>query len=281
MNETPLQLPETEDEAIEAATEVTEEASIVAAGVTAEVADTPQVPKVDIKALGARIQANYNFKVDVKPVTFHFKGVKDETTGISTKRDSIELALPYPSVQGIVDILEGSNDTEVQKDKDGKDVVVEINKNHDKQMELLMEAVEAVITTNARALIAEDTEVTAENLDVEKLSWLAIALQPKTTRTGGGIPKEVWEAFVEDYVAVMPEVTGKKLLAIQNAGKILLNKFAAIKTNKPVLGMLVDQLAIYMENSPDAEVYAPNVEFLVKKADELINITDEQLLAAL
>ena len=292
MNDPSPQLPTTEAEAKEAVQEASDVAEDTATEVALESAASEPVDpapavaateptKVDIKAIGAKIQANYDFNVDVKAVTFHFKKVKDEETGTEVKRASIELALPYPSVQGIIDILEGSNDTETRKDEAGNDVEVEINKNHDRQMELLMEAVESVVTTNARALIADDESITAENLDVSKLSWLAIACMPKTTRTGGGIPKEIWEAFVADYVDIMPEVTGKKLVAIQNAGKIILNKFAAVKTNHPVLEMLVDQLAIYMENSADAEVYAENVAFLLKKADELMNITDEQLLAAL
>lgn len=213
----------------------------------------------EMKEICETIKVNYNFNVDVKPVRFNFKTQKDKDTGIETKRESLELALPIPSVEGIVAILETGG----------------------KQLELLMDAVEGVITSTARDIISDDTAINASNFPVDKVSWEAIANMPKAQRRGGGIPKEVWEDFAKDYIAVMPEVTGKSIEQVTNAAKILQNKLNQVKTNQPVLELMLSQLAIYAENSQNAEEYAECVEFLVNKAENFLNTSPEELLANL
>ena len=48
-----------------------------------------------------------------------------------------------------------------------------------------------------------------------------------------------------------------------------------------VLNLLVEQLAIYADNSANAEDFKECVEFLVNKADTFLNISPEELLKAL
>ncbi len=219
---------------------------------------------IDVNAVAKHIETSFDFNVNVKPTTFHFKGVKtldDEGKVVSTyKRESVTLAIPYPSVQGIIDVLQKGDENEVA---------------------LLVDAVEGVVTTQARTLITDDEDVNAKTLDVSKLSWNFIANMPKPERTGGGIPKEVWEGFGEDYKEIMPEATGKSAEAVANAAKILITKFANAKTNTAVLELLVGQLAIYMDTTGSAEMYAPCVEFLLTKADKLLNVSAEELLESL
>ena len=187
-----------------------------------------------------------------------YKTTKDEN-GIEYKRDPLDLPIPYPSVQGIIDILEAGG----------------------KQLELLLDAVESVVTQQVRAMISEDFTVNATNLRVDKLSWDAIANMPKAERSGGGIAKEVWEDFATDYIKVMPSVTGKTVEQVTRAAKLLQGKFSAVKTNIPVLDLLIEQITIYAGNSKRADEFAGCVEFLVDKADKLINTTPEELLANL
>lgn len=231
-------------------------------------AATPKGPQVieainptpeEMAALTANIKANYDFSVDVKPVLFRFKKSKDKDTGIETMREALELAIPFPSIEGIIAIIEAGG----------------------KQLELLQDAVEAVITQVARDIISEDTSINATNFPVENLSWEAIANMPKAQRRGGGIPKEVWDAFAQDYVEIMPAVTGKTVDQVTNAAKILQNKLAQVKTNEPVLQLLVEQLAVYADHSPNIEEYKECVEFLLNKADTFLNISEEELLANL
>lgn len=213
----------------------------------------------EMQELLANIKTNYNFKVDVKPISFRFKKTTDKETGIETVRHPVDLAIPVPSIEGIIEILEKG----------------------EKGLELLMEAVEKVVTDRARDLLYDDHKLTAATFPVDQLSWEAIAALPKSQRRGGGIPKETWEEFAKDYIAVMPGVTGKTVEQVTNAAKILQNKLQAVKTNEPVLNLLVEQLTIYAENSPNLEEYKECVEFLVNKADQFLNTSEEELLANL
>lgn len=205
------------------------------------------------------ITANYNFDVDVKANDFSFKKFTDKETGIESIRETVQVAVPYPSVQGIVAVLEAGG----------------------KQLELLMEAVYTITNAAVRAELADDYSLNAANFPVDKVSWEAIANQPKATRRGGGIPKEIWDLFELDYIEVMPEVTGKTVDQITNAAKILKGKLTQVRTNEPVLKLLVEQLAVYADSTANLEDYAECVEFLLGKADTFLNVTDEQLLAAL
>lgn len=207
------------------------------------------------------IKNNTEFEVDVKEVNFHFKKQTDKETGVESKRESLLLAIPYPSVDGIVAIMERGG----------------------KGLELLVDAVESIVTSQAREIINEDIkmELNAANFPVEQLSWEHIANIPKATRRGGGIPKEVWEAFAEDYLEVMPAATGKNIEQITNMTKILLNKLSSVKTAEPILLMVKEQLAIYAESTAALDDFAECVEFLINKADTFLNVSPEDLLAAL
>tara|TARA_R110000744_G_scaffold222789_5_gene341624 strand:- start:424 stop:1167 length:744 start_codon:yes stop_codon:yes gene_type:complete len=213
----------------------------------------------EMTALLDDIKINYDFDVSTKATQFNFKKSKDKDTGIETVREPVVLAMPYPSVQGIVAILEAGG----------------------KGLELLMDAMEGIVNTQARDLLQEDTAINAATFPVEKVSWDFISKIPKAQRRGGGIPKETWEAFGQDYVEVMPDITGKTVEQIANAAKILVSKLASVKTNEPVLNLLVAQLAVYTENSPNVEEFEECVAFLLQKADTFLNISEEDLLANL
>lgn len=218
-----------------------EETQAVAQNETGEAAASPRT-----------INAVFNNKVDKVPYKFNFK--KDE---LGNKRPSVELTLPVPSVEGIIDIL-GSGDQ--------------------KQLDLLLEAVQAVIIAQARNIISDKEDASQDNFPFEQVTWEYISnIEPKERR-GGGIPKETWEEFAKDYVSVMPALTGKSPDAVGNAAKIFLTKFSgSTKTAKPILTLLKDQLAIYA-GTPRAEDFAECVEFLVNKADKLLNMSDDDLL---
>jgi hypothetical protein len=209
--------------------------------------------------LHASIKANFNNLVDVKETKFHFRKVKDEKSGVESKRPSVAIPLPVPSVEGIIDILT----------KGGKG------------LELLQEAVYAVIVDQAREYINENEAASEDNFPYNTMSWEALANLPKAERRGGGIAKELWDDFAKDYLAVMPAVTGKTKESVELATKVYLNKFAAVKTDKKVLALLKGQLALYINNTPNGETFAECVEFLDKKATTLLEADSSNLLDAL
>lgn len=213
----------------------------------------------EIAGLKEDIVANYDFSIDARATIFNFKKSKDKDTGLETVRKPVTLVLPYPSVEGIADILRAGG----------------------KQLQLLFDAVESVINSAARDLLYEDTDLNAANFPVEKVSWKAISEIPKAQRRGGGIPKETWEEFAEDYIACMPSITGKTVEQVSRAAKIFLTKLATVKTTLPVIKLLVEQLTIYAEKAENAKDYEECIEFLLTKADTYMNLSEEDLLANL
>lgn len=209
------------------------------------------------------VVANFDNTIDKVDVKFSFRKVttKDEATGLETesKRPTVELSLPLLSIEGIVQALQAGG----------------------KQLDLIVEAVRQVQLDRARELVNENEAITAESFPYAELAWEKIANLPKAERRGGGIDKETWADFSKDYVAVMPSATGKTAEQVSNAAKILLNKFQSVKTNKPVLKLLKDQLGIYTNTSPNAEQYTDCINFLSEKADALLNQDEAALLAAL
>lgn len=213
----------------------------------------------EMREICENIKVNYDFSVTTKAVVFNFKKTKDKITGIETIRTPVHLAIPYPSVEGIVAILEAGG----------------------KGLDLLLESMETVTNGQARDLLYEDTSLTAATFPVEKVSWEFIANIPKIQRRGGGIPKETWEAFAKDYIEVMLEVTDKKLEQITNMAKILTDKLVRVRTNEPVLQLVVAQLAVYAEHSSNLGDYEECIAFLLNKAETFLNVSDEDLLANL
>jgi hypothetical protein len=200
------------------------------------------------------VSPNFDNKVDFKEMKFHFK--KDE---LGNKRPTIEVKLPVPSVEGIVAILEAGG----------------------KQLELLLSACADVVASQGRAIVSESDSVTAENFPIDQCGWEFIANMPEAEKRGRGIPKELWDAFAADYIQVMPSITGKTEEQVALAAKLFITKFQQVKTNKPVITKLKEQLAIYFNNSTNAESYTDCVKFLDDKATALLQADEAALLANL
>lgn len=200
----------------------------------------------------AEIRAKFDNTVDIKDFKYYFR--KDD---LGNKRPTVELKLPVPSVEGIIKILEGGEE---------------------KQIQLLLDAVASVIDDQARSLVQDKEDISQDNFPFEQIGWDFIANMPKAERRGGGISKETWEEFGKDYVAIMPGLTGKTADQVALAAKLFIGKFNQVKTNKPVLKALRTQLGIYAENSPNMETYAACVEFLNNKATNLIEANEAAML---
>ena len=204
-----------------------------------------------------QIQANFDNTVDTKEFKFHFKSVTDKESGIVTKRPTIELKLPIPSVEGIIAILQAGG----------------------KQLELLQSAVQDVVVAQARSILNDDDKITADNFPVTQCAWSFIAEMPDAEKRGRGIPKEVWEEFAADYIAVMPGIAGKTSEQVNLAAKLFIAKLQPVKTNKVVIAKLFEQLALYANNAPQAEQFSDCIKFLHDKAENLLQ-ADEAALAS-
>ena len=199
----------------------------------------------------SEIQANHNPLIDNKEITFNFRKTKDEETGVESKRAAVTLNLGIPSVEGIVQILEAGG----------------------KQLDLLRSAVETVITDYVKSVLGDDTSLTSDNFPIDSVTWEAIANQPDSERRGRGIPKEVWEDFIKSYMQIMPGLLGKTEDVIKRQAVILAAKFQPLRNHEKKLELLpkfVEMLALYVSNAPDAEQFTGPVEFLLKKAEDMM-----------
>lgn len=207
------------------------------------------------------IEATYDRLHNIKELKFGFRSKKDETTGVETKRETIEVKVPILSVDGIIEVL----------------------KRGGKELDLLLVAVENVVTDSIKSRLADDPAINKDNFPLAEFSWEAIANQPESERKGRGIAKEVWEDFIKSYVAVMPGLTGKKPDNINKQAAILAQKLNPLKNHEDkekLLPKFKEALTLYAENAPDAESFQDCIVFLVEKADRLLKADNEADLAA-
>lgn len=197
------------------------------------------------------IVANHNPLVDTRDVTFGFRKQTDPDTKVETKRESIVTKLSYPSIEGIIDIIQ----------KGGKG------------LDALHQAVIDSLDNYARSIIADDTTLTSATFDPSVINWEAYANQPESERRGRGIAKEQWEAFIASYTEQMPAILGKPLENIKKQASILAQKFQPLRAHEKkndILPQFKNALALYVNNVPEAEQFQDVVEFLIKKADQFM-----------
>jgi hypothetical protein len=208
-----------------------------------------------------QIKANHDPLIDRKEVTFSFRKTKDPDTGVETKRENIDVVIEVPSVEGIVKMLQDGG----------------------KSLELLQSAVESTITDYIKSALSDDRSITSENFNPALYTWDVIANLPDTDKRGRGIPKELWEQFIESYIETMPAVIGKPVAVVRKQAAHFANKFQVLKTHElknEVLPKFIEMLTLYTNSNPEAEQYSACIEFLIKKADEFMNMDKSTDLAS-
>jgi len=188
-----------------------------------------------------------------KEVKFNFR----KNAELGTKRPSVALNLKFLTLAGLVNILESGDE---------------------KQVNLILETLQTPVLDQARNQVDENEAITQETLDNSKLSWEYISRLEPAARRGGGIPKETWEAYVQDYIEVMPGVTGKTAEQVTRAASLLGNKLSSVKGNKPVLSFLREAIDLHFASSAKSEEFVDCYEFLKNKADALLQASDADLL---
>lgn len=175
---------------------------------------------------------------------FNFKSrrITDENgneIGRTKKQPSLTVDLPVPSIEEVIAMLQAG----------GAEAV------------LLMTQIGDTIYQAARGQFDEvieqfgdddSKEVTADMLNYDQLSISYLANLPPSSRGVQAISDEEWQAFFEDYLAVMVAATGKTEDRIKNHINLFKRPQKA-KANKEVLKVLVDQLDIYLASSGNLE----------------------------
>lgn len=222
--------------------------------------NTPKLTTKESRVINMEHNQN-DVAVETNAVSFNFRAVKDASTGEETKREAVVLNLPAFT----------------------SDVLLGIISNGGKEFDLLVEAAEAIVATQVRSILAEDTSLTSDTFPLSEVTWSAIANLPAATRTRAStVPtKEALDAFAVSYIETMQRITDKSLDKITKASKIFAGKCEAAKGKHDVLDLLHDQFSLYVQNATDLADHEAVVEYLNKRITALKELGSVDLLDAL
>jgi hypothetical protein len=135
----------------------------------------------------------------------------------------------------------------------------------------------------ARELAKDNAELTNDTFKHKAFDSVQGLVEHYNTPGEGrgrrAIGEDIWNAFLDDYASIMPELIGRTPEIITQHVLILKNKFAPIKEHKNKLELFQANLAVYAENSSLIELTSPVVELLSTKSDALLEALDTKTLA--
>jgi len=197
--------------------------------------------------------------------------VTDESgnTVKTPKRAPVTLQIPFPTFNGLVAAF-----------------------NDEKVITYVLDLVAEAIKDRVRVQLTDEDKpvLSQEDLDLSQLTLEYIANLPKSERTGGGISKETWADFREDYITTMGPMRASAdnitlqegMVKATKAADFFVKRLNTIRGEKPVLKFLRGQLSIWMQESKVAqEEFAEVYTYLIERADKLLAVDGSNMLAAL
>ena len=189
----------------------------------------------------------------VGELTFNFR-TKD-----GLKRPSVNIEAILPTAHGLIEVL-GSEDN--------------------KQKELIVDLVASAISSHIRGYVENDLDFNQEAynglLAEGKVDLAFLANLPKSERNT--ISKENLEDFAKDYIAIMPEVTGKDVKRISSAAGLFVERFKRVAGDNAVLAVLQQQLEVFVEHAPE-DVTAKHERVISYLADKLTELQEIRVTA--
>jgi len=180
---------------------------------------------------------------------FHFR-TKD-----GYKRPSVSVEHSAPTVEGIIEALTG------------EDAVLRA---------MIVDTVQGIVVDQVRNHVLNDKDFGAEQVaaleEQGKLSLAYVAHIPKADRNV--LSKDDLEVFAVDYIAVMPELTGKDVARVQAAASLFVERFKRAAGDNDVLTVLQSQLAAFVDGvSPEVLERNERVcTWAAAKLEELLSI---------
>lgn len=194
-------------------------------------------------------EEKFNFRtVKELPAGANWPAVTDkEGNHLGFKRPTITLPLFRPQLSGVLAILQAGGP----------------------EADLILDAIDGVVFKQAYDILSANPTLAPQDFPLEQIALGFIASMPKETKSRG-IDGELLEAWAADYIAVMPELTGKEPERVANAAELFKKKFSSCRSNKDFLTVLRGQLDIYVGNAPRAAEFTDVVEYLDKRLNELL-----------
>lgn len=161
---------------------------------------------------------------------FDFRAPK----GSKHRRPSLSVQFDGPSKDDVIAYLSGMDDSTK------------------KVRELIMDKVTGVIVAYIKEYVDEDLkfnqEMLQELIDEGKISLEYIANLPPSERAA--MPKDALVDFANDYLLVMPEITGKDAKRVAAAATLITERFRRAAGDDEVLQFMLSQITTFAEKAP-------------------------------
>lgn len=208
---------------------------------------------------------------------FHFRKekVKDDEgndIGDAYKHPSIMVPLPVATKEELAAIFNAPSEGEGSRASEQKWIIDLI---HDAFYGQAREQINAFREESPKA------ECSAQVLDYSKISITALANMPASER-GNKISDEDMKDFIENYVSIMPAATGKDVTKIKKQAKLLQAGLRTVKTEKKVLELFDNLLAVWASAAGDNLVEHQQVyDMLTGRIKKWLTATPKNLMADL
>ena len=189
---------------------------------------------------------------------------KGETIGESPKTPAVKVILPVPTSAELIDFIAAQG----------------------KEAEFLMDVIYDAIKAQGRGQINDfakenpDKPVTADVLDLSKLTFSAIANTPRESRAKPEIAEEVYNTFYETYKTEMVEA-GKEINRVQKHIVLFKARFRTCKFDKPALQVLKDNLNFWAAKTNNMEDNKEVFDVLYTQVTKFLAAEEKNLVAAL
>jgi hypothetical protein len=202
--------------------------------------------------------------VNMTKSNFHFKTEKlrDEkgaVIGEGKKHPSVEIDLPVPTKEFLAEMLLSPEQ-------------------FPKEVELIMQTITDQVYRVARGQIndfrenTKDAVVTAASLNYDKLDWTAIANMPKSERASTVPAEDDIKNFLASYLEIMPTALNKPKANIENHLLCFQTSFKKQRSQKEILEMFQNSLAVYTATAGDAAIedHMEVIEYFGNRLDKLL-----------
>lgn len=153
-------------------------------------------------------------------------------------------------------------------------VIAALQSGDEKTVEYITDLVNGAQTSYLKSFVDSDIEFNQEAYEkiADQLTLEVIANLPRAERNVVG--KDDLQAFAKDYIAIMPEITGKEKVRIETAASLFVEKFKRVAGKKDALAVLKEGLETFAEKAPEQmqEDHARTLMYLLGKVEELMGV---------
>jgi len=204
---------------------------------------------------------------------FHFRKekVKDaegNEVGEAFKHPSVKIPLPIPTKEEVLAIMSAPSEGEGSRASEQRFL-----------LDLISDALYSQARDQINAYRDENPKatVTANIIDYSKLSITALANMPASER-GNKVSDEDMAAFINDYSAIMPAALNKEAKKIAAQTNILEKGLRTVRTDKKVLDVMKDVLAVWAATTANLEEHQKVYDMLTGRITKWMSAEPKNVL---